>query len=295
MVRSSATTRWPAPAGSASDGSLSRSTARGAITVSCNHDWIPAWHIRSFPESREPACGRWRFVVLAVAPTSAVPRPCGAGRSSTHVRAGKRCAGGEVSDPADLEFVPLDGSTGVPSDDPVICVCTHARHDQCCAVKGRPAVTALAREYPEWTWECSHLGGDRFAATMILFPHGLHYGRVPAADAERIVEAYRRGEVVPRYFRGRSSDRNVVQAAEAFARAELGDLRIDAFSVREVSASTGEHQVVFDSAEGVVRVSLSDALSEPLLSTCESTVPVRVRQFELESVTVDPAPRVRTV
>ncbi|HXR45301.1 MAG TPA: sucrase ferredoxin, partial [Pseudolysinimonas sp.] len=37
---------------------------------------------------------------------------------------------------AELLEVPLDGSTGAPSDQPVIAVCTHARHDQCCAVRG---------------------------------------------------------------------------------------------------------------------------------------------------------------
>ena len=45
---------------------------------------------------------------------------------------------------------------------------------------------ALAAAYPEETWECSHLGGDRFAGTMNLLPHGLSYGRVPAGRAPAV-------------------------------------------------------------------------------------------------------------
>ena len=80
----------------------------------------------------------------------------------------------------------------------MLLVCTHARHDQCCAVRGRPVAQALARAFPDETWESSHLGGDRFAATMILLPHGLYYGRVPTADAAAIVERYLQGEIVER-------------------------------------------------------------------------------------------------
>lgn len=186
---------------------------------------------------------------------------------------------GSVDDPAQLLDIPLDGSTGVPSDDPIICVCTHARHDQCCAVKGRPVATALAAQFPSETWECSHLGGDRFASTLILFPAGLYYGRVPEEHAAELVHDYRAGMVHPLFFRGRSSSPNVVQAAEAFARAEVGDNRIDAFE-HESTARDGDGWVVtfaHDSRRVVVRVGTSE--SAPLLTTCEATVALPVREF----------------
>ena len=41
--------------------------------------------------------------------------------------------GGVVADPAELLDVALDGSAGEPIDGPLALVCTHARHDQCCA------------------------------------------------------------------------------------------------------------------------------------------------------------------
>jgi hypothetical protein len=191
---------------------------------------------------------------------------------------------GSVDDPADLLSVPLDGSTGTLSTDPVICVCTHARHDQCCAVKGRPVVTALARVHPKATWECSHLGGDRFAATLILFPHGLYYGRMTSVDAPGLVDAYRDDRIEPRWFRGRSSLPNVVQAAAAYARTERGDNRIDAFGYSSWTEADGRHTVVFDHNGDTVTVRLGETRSAPLLSTCAATAARPVRQFELLSI-----------
>ena len=76
-------------------------------------------------------------------------------------------------------------------------MCAHGRHDQCCAVRGRVVAARLAAAYPEETWECSHLGGDRFAGTMVLLPHGLYYGWVDDGDAVAVVDAYLAGRVDP--------------------------------------------------------------------------------------------------
>jgi hypothetical protein len=216
---------------------------------------------------------------------------------------------GSVDDPALLLEVPLDGSTGTPSSDPVICVCTHARHDQCCAVKGRAVVTALARRHPTLTWECSHLGGDRFAATLVVFPHALHYGRVPATQAVHLLDAYADGEVDRRYLRGRSSLPNVAQAAQGFAREALDEPRIDALGlVSSTPGITTQHggspqalpgtatdaapqaadlwTVVLERDGRSVTVVVAQTLSEPLLSTCGALRPGPVRQFALHSIDV---------
>ena len=51
--------------------------------------------------------------------------------------------------------------------EPVVAVCTHGRHDRCCADNGRPVARALRRAGVD-AWECSHVGGDRFAANVVL-------------------------------------------------------------------------------------------------------------------------------
>ena len=194
---------------------------------------------------------------------------------------------GSVDDPALLLEVPLDGSSGLEST---------SRHLR---MHPRPARPVLRGEgpagrhgtrcdvIPNETWECSHLGGDRFAATMMIFPAGLYYGRVSEADAPGLVEQYRKGRVDPRYFRGRSSSPNVVQAAEAVARAEFPDDAIDAFTHRSTASEQGGWKVAFDHGSDRVVVHLAASTSAPLLTTCEATVALPVRQFELISVAVD--------
>ena len=68
-------------------------------------------------------------------------------------------------------------------DGPLFGVCTHGRHDACCAERGRPVAAALTASHPAETWEISHMGGDRFAANMVVLPEGLYYGRMDPGTA----------------------------------------------------------------------------------------------------------------
>lgn len=96
---------------------------------------------------------------------------------------------------------------------PLFLVCVHGRRDVCCAVRGRPVARVLAARWPRQTWECSHLGGDRFAANVLVVPDGTTYGRLAEQDAVRVVEAHLRGAVDPSHLRGSSADPPAAQAA----------------------------------------------------------------------------------
>ncbi|WP_422743243.1 sucrase ferredoxin [Mycobacterium sp. WMMD1722] len=195
---------------------------------------------------------------------------------------------GEVSGPAEFLELALDGSDGVRTPDPLVVVCAHGRHDQCCAVRGRGAAAAIAAEYPEFTWECSHLGGDRFAATMLILPHGLCYGRVDLTDSAELVRRYLDGRLDDRFLRGRTSLPHAVQAAQHFARQAYGDDRIAALSPQTVEPYEGGVRVVLDSGAGIVDVRLDEGQSEPLFSQCRATVAGRVRIFTLNSIVSGP-------
>lgn len=119
-------------------------------------------------------------------------------------------------------------------DAPVYLVCTNGRRDACCASHGRPVAAALAALRYDATFECSHVGGHRFAANVVCLPCGLWYGRVERRDAERIVAATDRGEVVLERFRGRSSLPAAAQAADWFLRDREGLQGIDAIAVESV-------------------------------------------------------------
>ena len=192
---------------------------------------------------------------------------------------------GEVSDPREYLGLALDGSDGELSTDPLVAVCAHGKHDQCCAVRGRSATAAIAAQYPELTWECSHLGGDRFAATMLVLPEGLCYGRVDSTDSAELVHLYLDGRLDNRFLRGRTSLPHAVQAAQYFAREASRDDRIHALPPLDVQRSEHKIRVVLAGASGPLEVVLAEELSEPLLSTCQASVAGRVRTFVLVSMT----------
>jgi hypothetical protein len=215
---------------------------------------------------RRPATPRWRWFIA---------------RSDIGSEALFR---GEVDEPAQLLDVALDGSDGELTTDPVVAICAHGKHDQCCAVRGRSACQAIAAAYPEFTWECSHLGGDRFAATMLILPVGLCYGRVDSADSADLVRRYLEGRLDNRFLRGRTSLPHAVQAAQFFVREQTGEDRIDA--LHPLLVERGEHQirVVLSAEPASIEVVLREELSEPLLSQCHAKVAGRVRMFTLESL-----------
>jgi len=137
---------------------------------------------------------------------------------------------GDFGDDVELLDLPLDGSTGTATDEPAYLVCTHGRHDACCAIRGRPVAHALASLRPGSVWECSHIGGDRFAANLLVLPHGLYYGRVDGGASADVVEAHERGEVLPRLLRGRTTFLPAAQAAQQHARTQLGEVAINALN-----------------------------------------------------------------
>jgi hypothetical protein len=138
---------------------------------------------------------------------------------------------GSYADPADLLALPLEADPGTPDSEPLYLVCAHSRHDACCALRGRPVAAALARARPGRVWETSHVGGDRFAANVLVLPVGLLYGRVLPFAAEEFVAAAEAGEVVGALLRGRIGLPSAAQAALAFTHEHLAlrrrrDLRV---------------------------------------------------------------------
>jgi hypothetical protein len=117
---------------------------------------------------------------------------------------------------AELLELPLDGSTGVADPAPLYLVCAHSRHDTCCALRGRPVAAAIEQVRPGRVFECSHLGGDRFAANVLVLPVGLLYGRVVDSAVPEFVAAADADEVLVPLLRGRVGLPSTVQAALAF-------------------------------------------------------------------------------
>jgi hypothetical protein len=119
-------------------------------------------------------------------------------------------------------FAGADAAGWTETDGPLYLVCTHGRHDRCCALRGRPVARALAADEPVRTWECSHVGGDRFAANVVVLPAGLYLGRVEADEVVGVVRDLAAGTLPAGRVRGRSSLSLPAQAAQQFARESSG-------------------------------------------------------------------------
>ncbi|NVI86755.1 sucrase ferredoxin [Actinomadura sp. BRA 177] len=162
-----------------------------------------------------------------------------------------RLEGRELADPAELAALDLAAlaagrspGLGEPVAEPVLLVCTHGRHNACCARTGAPLARGLAARFDPLVWETTHVGGDRFAANLVCLPHGFSYGDLGETEAVRAVDAYLRGEVVLDRLRGRAGIPEPAQAAEHFARAHTGVLGVDEVTVESVTGTSRYEAVV---------------------------------------------------
>ena len=191
-----------------------------------------SWGPQAVPSSRLPQPVARALAATAEAARARllmVRRPagvaCGAGRwvFAVDSRPGaERVLQRHVTDDAELLRLSFgEGEGWQTADGPLYLVCTHGRHDRCCALRGRPVAQALSRRHPDRTWESSHVGGDRFAANLVVLPEGLYLGRLDGTDVVALVDGLAAGRLPAGHVRGRSSLPLPVQAAQSFAREAL--------------------------------------------------------------------------
>lgn len=142
----------------------------------------------------------------------------------------------------------LDGP-GRQADGPLFAVCTNGKRDRCCAQFGRQLAVALHAEFGEKVMEISHLGGHRFAATMLVLPWGYAYGYLDLPRARQVLRAAAQGLVEPTGLRGRADLSPAAQAAEVHWRRQLGPAAPDAVSAVR-SEPAGEEILVTATVTG---------------------------------------------
>jgi hypothetical protein len=239
---------------------------------------------------------RFDVRVLLIRRTSEPPLPdrrvtCFAVRSGPGAPWLERAELGGLDDVPDVDVEGLSrgesaGMTRVA--EPLFVVCTHGRHDPCCAERGRPLARALARSEAEATWEGSHVGGDRFAGNLVAFPHGMYFGRLAPQDAASVTMAYRRGRIDLAHYRGRSCYATSVQAAEHLFRVDQGLDGVD--DVRPVGAVRRDGLIVVTLVARAqsYRVTIERSREEPRVLTCHDTEPFAApahRLVAIEAVT----------
>ena len=94
-------------------------------------------------------------------------------------------------------------------------ICTHASHNECCGLYGYPfyqdaiaTIQQLGLTQQVHPWQISHIGGHRFAPTLIDFPQGRYYGNLTQTalirlltqqgDIDSLLSTYRGWSLLPK-------------------------------------------------------------------------------------------------
>lgn len=173
-----------------------------------------------------------------------------------------------------IEGSSLRGYEICPVGAPSLFICTHGQRDRCCAKYGFGLLRALHAERARRglrieLWECTHLGGDRFAANAFGFPWAHMYGRLRPEHALSLLEHVASGRVYVPAYRGSMLYSGVRQLAEAVGQAECSERR------RDATVTVG---AVVEQSQGRADVEVEIGEASTLLVRC-----VR-RQYE---VTID--------
>ena len=124
---------------------------------------------------------------------------------------------------------------GTKVADPTMFICTHSGRDACCAIHGRALISAVHEALPHEVrtsvWECSHLGGHRFAPTALTIPSGAVWGRLSVDRALEIHADAMARTITTDSYRGRSAWPAPLQVAEAQVRGAIGEVSENALDV----------------------------------------------------------------
>jgi hypothetical protein len=165
----------------------------------------------------------------------------------------------------------LDLLAGTVVEHPLFLVCTHGKHDPCCARFGRPLYEALRDELaPDWVWQVSHIGGDRFAGNLVCLPEGLYYGRVDRETAGPVLDEHLARRILIPSYRGRSIYTFAVQAAERAVRERTGLAGIDDLTLREVVQRNASTLVAFAAGAETHELRVDEERGDLTRLTCGS-------------------------
>lgn len=153
----------------------------------------------------------------------------------------------------------------------LLLVCTHGKHDVCCATRGRPVAAALDARWPKETWECSHTGGDRFAANALLLPDGACYGGLDPDTAVSVVTGHYQTGPDTAYLRGRTGLSPSEQAALVAAYRHRPSARWGSFSVGATTSYGTDHMVQIRGESERFEVPITEQVREPHHLTCAAT------------------------
>ncbi len=203
-----------------------------------------------------------------------------------------------------LRTLALTDPAWTPVTDPLYLVCTHGKHDPCCAVRGRPVAAALAQALGPGPG----LGVQPHRRRPFRRQHRRpsvrpvpRAGRAGGSDRGRRASLMT-GRVPVHYLRGRSSLSLPAQAAQHFARTQGGLSAADAIGdlpPRQTHPAPGDGNaawtIVLGTPSGDVSVTVRRTMSATAAQlTCHVSEPKHYPQWELVRIEGGPDQAGRT-
>ena len=115
------------------------------------------------------------------------------------------------------------------TNEPLVLICTHGRRDRCCAKFGIPVYEALKAELGDAVWQTTHLGGHRFAPTLVSLPDGVSYGRFTRDDVPHLIHSIANNQMYLDKLRGRCCYTAVTQFADFHLRKATSQNKLGIF------------------------------------------------------------------
>jgi hypothetical protein len=171
--------------------------------------------------------------------------------------------------------------------EPLYMICTNGNKDKCCAKYGmelyRYITTRVDRSR---VWQCSHVGGDRFAPNIVMAPQGAYFGRVMPHDFVQFVNDAENDMITLKNYRGLSWYDRAGQSADYFARHTWQNFDYhDVVCVDTRQDGDMHHVTMHEKSSGDVlrfTMRLVESAYETFL-TCTATEKSRAKWFEVVS------------
>jgi hypothetical protein len=165
-------------------------------------------------------------------------------------------------------------------------VCTNGKRDRSCAVYGAALYRALAEKVGTAVWQTTHLGGHRFAGTLLALPDGACYGRLSAKDSTQLLANTQRGSLWLEKLRGRTCYNTIAQIADFYLRQETGRHQLEAFQlVGMEEVPEGAWQVAFQAKDHhTYQITITTADPLPIYANSGQLKTKKTPQYQLLNI-----------
>ncbi|HMJ46664.1 MAG TPA: sucrase ferredoxin [Ferruginibacter sp.] len=164
-------------------------------------------------------------------------------------------------------------------------VCTNGKKDKCCSKFGLPIYNQMSLILDN-VWQCTHIGGDRFAPNVIHFPYSHFYGHLKLDTLHEFIQKTSENQIYIRSYRGRGCYNANAQIAEYYLRKFTNNFNFDSFILKAIdNVVSGMFSVKFTTEINIFNVLIDYKKStENYYLTCNASIPSPINEYTLNKI-----------